>query len=178
MYAYHTKRETYYMSSELPDESVGVARKRRRASTAIKHSLRAVVNQVSLLNRQVCLRVDLKEVDMDCLEAIAQHGPLSPSTLARRAGLHPATVTGILDRLERGGWVVRERDPSAADRRAITVRALRDRNAELFGHYAGMNDAMDELCATYTDAELEVIADFLDRTAGAGHNATEELAGD
>jgi DNA-binding MarR family transcriptional regulator len=40
---------------------------------------------------------------------------LSPSVLARRAGLHPATMTGILDRLERGRWITRDRDrPTAA----------------------------------------------------------------
>ena len=48
---------------------------------------------------------------------------------------HPATITGILDRLERGRWVARERDPT--DRRAVVVRALRDRNAELFHLYSG-----------------------------------------
>jgi MarR family len=41
-----------------------------------------------------------------CLDLITRHGPLSPSAPARRAGLHPATMTGILDRLERGGWVI------------------------------------------------------------------------
>jgi DNA-binding MarR family transcriptional regulator len=85
-------------------------------------------------------------------------------------------MTGILDRLERGGWVARERDPS--DRRAVVVRALRDRNAELMRLYSGMNASMDKICAEYGDAELELLADFLHRTANAGGRATEELAGD
>jgi hypothetical protein len=74
--------------------------------------------------------------------------------------------------------VTRERDPDAADRRAVAVRALRDRNAELFRLYAGMNSSMDEICARYSDAELHLIADFLRRTSGAGRDATEELARD
>jgi DNA-binding MarR family transcriptional regulator len=105
-----------------------------------------------------------------------RHGPLNPSALARHAGLHPATITGILDRLERGGWVARERDPS--DRRAVVVRALRDRNAELFRLYAGMDTAMDQLCASYGDDELQLLADFLHRTTNAGRTATDQLARD
>jgi DNA-binding MarR family transcriptional regulator len=146
-------------------------------TTAIKESMRDLNNQLSLLNHQVGAHLDLKDVDLDCLEIIGRHGPLSPSALARRAGLHPATMTGILDRLQRGGWIARERDPDASDRRAVAVRALRDRNPELFRLYAGMNTSMDEICAGYADTELELIADFLRRTTNAGRNATDELAG-
>jgi DNA-binding MarR family transcriptional regulator len=149
---------------------------RRRATVALKESLRDLRNQLSLLNHQVGAHLALKDVDLDCLELITRHGPLSPSALARRAGLHPATMTGILDRLQKGGWIVRERDPDAADRRAIAVRAVRDRNAELFRLYAGMNGALDELCAGYSEAELELIAGFLRRATAAGHTAPGELA--
>jgi hypothetical protein len=41
-----------------------------------------------------------------------------------------------------------------------------------------MNTALDEICAEYTDAELELIVDFLRRTTGAGRSAAEELADD
>ncbi|KAA2255227.1 MarR family transcriptional regulator [Solihabitans fulvus] len=153
-------------------------RRRRRSTVAVKESLRELRNQLSLLNHQVGARLALKDVDLDCLELIVAHGPLSPSALARRAGLHPATMTGILDRLQRGGWVVRERDPEAADRRAVTVRAVRDRNGELFRLYSGMNTAMDGICAEYTDDELELLADFLRRTTDAGRVATDELTAD
>jgi DNA-binding MarR family transcriptional regulator len=161
-----------YESSEGGDAK----RRRRRSTAAIKKSLRELSIQLSLLNHHVGTHLDLKDVDLDCLDLIARHGPLSPSALARRAGLHPATMTGILDRLERGGWVARDRDPS--DRRAVVVRALRDRNAELVRLYSGMNTSMDQICAGYGDTELELLADFLRRTANAGRSAADELAAD
>ena len=149
---------------------------RRRLTASIKQSLRALSIQLSLLNHQVGARAGLNDVDLDCLDQIARHGPLRPRSLAQRAALHPATVTGILDRLERGGWVVRERDP--ADRRAVRVRGLRDRSAELVRLYAGMNSSMSGICDGYGAAELAVLADFLGRTAEAAREETERLSGE
>ncbi|WP_377268606.1 MarR family winged helix-turn-helix transcriptional regulator [Peterkaempfera sp. SMS 1(5)a] len=164
--------------NDKPSVETASARQRRRLGVEIKDSLRELSNQLSLLNHQVGGQLGLKDVDFDCLDVIVRHGPLNPSALARRAGLHPATVTGILDRLQRGGWVVRERDPEAADRRAVTVRALPDRQAEVYGLFRGMNSAMDELCDSYSEDELRLLARFLKGTAQAGRTATDELAGD
>ena len=88
------------------------ARRRRRLDREVRASLRDVTVQLSLLNHQVRGQLELKGTDLECLDLISRDGPLSPSALARRAGLHPATMTGILDRLERGGWIARERDPA------------------------------------------------------------------
>lgn len=150
------------------------ARERRRSTTVIKESMRELSIQLSLLNHHVAAHLNLKDIDLGCLDTIARQGPLSPSALARSAGLHPATVTGILDRLERGGWVVRERDPS--DRRAVVVRALRDRNAEIFRLYSGMNASLDQLLAGYSADELDLLTGFLRRTTDAGRAATDDLA--
>ena len=150
------------------------ARRRRRLTNAIKASLRELRNQLSLLNHHVGAHVALKDIDLDCLELLNRHGPLSPSALARKAGLHPATITGILDRLEQGGWVARERDPS--DRRAVVIRVLHDRAGELFRLYAGMNRSLDEIFAGYGDDQLELLADFLRRATDAGQDATARLA--
>jgi DNA-binding MarR family transcriptional regulator len=162
--------------NSILSESADSARRRRRQITAIKESLRELSSQLSLLDHRVSARLDLRDTDLDCLDLVVRHGPLSPSELARRAGLHPATMTGVLDRLERRGWVSRERDPAAADRRGVTVRARRDRSREIFGLYAGMNTLMDQICAGYTDAELRFLAGFLRRTSAAGYEATEQLA--
>jgi DNA-binding MarR family transcriptional regulator len=147
---------------------------RPRVTAAIKRLLRDLRNQLSVLNRQIGARIDLKEIDHDCLDLIAREGPLSPSALAEKAKLHPATMTGVLDRLERAGWVARGRVET--DRRAVLVSARTDQIAAVVSLYAGMNTRVDEICADYTDADLDLIADFLRRVIDAGSSATEELA--
>jgi DNA-binding MarR family transcriptional regulator len=152
------------------------ARLRRRATNVIKASLRDLRIQLALLNHQVGSRLALKDIDLDCLDVLGKHGPLTPSALARQVGLHPATLTGILDRLERAGWIARDRDP--ADRRSVTIRVLPDRTVEILRLYRGMNSAMDEICAGYSEKELEVISDFLQRSAEAGRESIGKLGQD
>jgi DNA-binding MarR family transcriptional regulator len=98
---------------------------------------------------------------------------MGPSALARHAGLHPATMTGVLDRLEKGGWLSRERDPQ--DRRSVVLRIRRERVGEIFSLYSGMNQALDDLCANYTDEQLAIIADFLTRATTEGRTQTKDL---
>jgi DNA-binding MarR family transcriptional regulator len=163
------------MNSKPPKRTEEI-RQRQRLNAEVRDALRELSIQLSLLNHHVSARLQLKDVDLDCLNLIDRHGPLSPSALARRAGLHPATITGILDRLERDGWVTRDRDPS--DRRAVLVRAGRDRNADLMRLLSGMNVSMNKLLAGYDNTELELLADFLRCTANAGQNAADQLADD
>jgi DNA-binding MarR family transcriptional regulator len=161
------------MESILP----GAGPQHGRLNRAVKESLRDLGAQLSLLNHSVGTRLDLKDADLECLDLIGRHGPLSPSALARRAGLHPATMTGILDRLERGGWIDRGRDP--ADRRGVVIQAARGRGAEILRLYlvdSGMNTALDQICAEYNDQDLELLAGFLRRTADAAQTAAERLA--
>jgi DNA-binding MarR family transcriptional regulator len=160
------------MSSVSPERAEEI-RRRQRSSAQVRESLRELRIQLSLLNYRIGSQLDLKDVDLDCLDILDVYGPLSPSALARRAGLHPATMTGVLDRLERGGWLARERD--ASDRRAVVVRILSDRYAELMRFYSPMNRSMNKILARYSDSELEAIADFMRRTVDAGRSATDEL---
>ena len=146
----------------------------RRLANRVKESLRDAALQIALLNHQVGARLKMRDVDFDCLNLLNQHGPLGPGALAKLAGLHPATMTGVLDRLEKAGWATRDRDP--VDRRAVVVRAAPERGREIFELYAGMNGSMDEICADYTIEQLEIIEEFLRRTAAAGRDSTVRLA--
>ena len=160
------------MESVTPERADAI-RRRQQSSTQIRDALRELRIQLALLNYRVGSQLDLKDVDLDCLDILDAHGPLRPTELARRAGLHPATMTGILDRLERGGWIVRERDPS--DRRAVRVQAVRDRYGQLLSLYSGLSQSMNKLLAGYADTELELIADFMSRCVDAGRDANEQF---
>jgi DNA-binding MarR family transcriptional regulator len=161
----------------MRDRAGADGRARRRLSQAIKASLRDVGAQLTRLNHEVGGRLEIRAADLECLDLIGREGPLSPTSLARLTGLHPATLTGILDRLERDRWIARYRDPD--DRRGVVVRAERVRGAEILRLYlveSGMNPALDEILAGYSEPELGVIADFLRRTADAGRAAADRLS--
>ena len=146
---------------------------RSQLNQEIRTALRDVSAQLSLLTRRISGHLDLKDTDLQCLDLIDAQGPLSPSTLARLAGLHPATMTGVIDRLERGGWITRDRDP--VDRRGVLLRALRGRRQDVLRLASGMNAEMARICAGYEDRDLHTIASFLRQTATAGRTAITQL---
>lgn len=156
----------------MSEESEGV-RARRRRVVEVQAGLRDVRMELAALNHRVRTHAGLQDIDLDSLDVIVRHGPLSPSALARHIGVHAATMTGILTRLEKGGWITRAPDP--ADRRAVLLQAAPDRMREIFGLYAGMNAGMERLCEGYSDQELDVIVSFLGQVADAGRQASDDL---
>jgi DNA-binding MarR family transcriptional regulator len=152
------------------------ARARRRRIAEAKQSLRELRIELSVLNHRVGSRSEIKDVDFDCLDVITRHGPISPTTLARRIGVHLATMTGILDRLERGGWIVRDRDQR--DRRAVLIRGVPGKQRDIIELYDGMNSSLDEILDSYSDDQIDLVVDFLRRCTQAGQSATDQLAKD
>jgi DNA-binding MarR family transcriptional regulator len=146
-------------------------RDRRRRETAVLSGLRDLRIELAVLNHRVGTKAELKDLDFDCLDVIARHGPLTPSALAARVGVHVATMTGILNRLEEHGWVTRSR--SDDDRRVVVVASTADRQREIYRMFGGMNARMAEILSGYSDADLATIADFIDRTVSAGRAAAD-----
>jgi len=105
---------------------------------------------------------------MDCLDLIQPPRPLSPSAVARRAGLHPATYRH-LDRLERAGWVAVNATPAEPTR--ITVGRCATATGSCTSFCSEMNSSMDEICTGYDEAQLELVAPPR-RTTEAGRDAT------
>jgi DNA-binding MarR family transcriptional regulator len=97
---------------------------------------------------------------MRCMDVLERVGRLTPGEIATQTGLTSGAVTALLDRLERVGYVRRERD--AADRRRIWVELTdkaRQRAADVYGPLAELMTEYNK----YSDAELRLITRYLER---------------
>jgi DNA-binding MarR family transcriptional regulator len=91
----------------------------------------------------------------------------SPGRLAELTGLKTGTVTGVLDRLEKAGFVRRDRDPH--DRRKVIVTPVAEAVEErLNPRYAGQGGAVTGVLDRFDDAQLAVILDFVRAVGGQG----------
>jgi len=149
------------MSTERKQPTVG------QLTKEIQNGLRQLTARLHQLNDAVGSHLDLQAGDLELLDEIGRLGPMSPRDLVASTGIHPATLTGILDRLERGRWINRSPDPD--DRRKVRVAARFDRAGEILRLYGPMNRAIAKLCASFNPADLAVIRDFLQ---GVGEAAT------
>lgn len=82
-------------------------------------SLRRIIRAVDLHSRSLAGRYDLTGPQLMVLRALALEAPRTVSALADAVQLSQATVTGILDRLERKSLVTRTR--SSEDKRRVMV---------------------------------------------------------
>ncbi len=137
---------------------------RAETAAALDLALRETTGQSILFSQAVAERAGMNSTDLEALDILARLGPITAGRLAELTGLTTGAVTGLIDRLERRGYARREANP--ADRRSVVVRPVME-NAErdLGPSYAAMARAMDELMARYSDAELAVILDFVQRSA-------------
>ena len=131
---------------------------------AIQRSTLRFIAGVVLHNHAVAQRVGLGASDSQLISLLNVHGPLTPGRLAELTGLTTGTVTGVIDRLERGGYVRRERD--TADRRKVLVTPVPESMAALGEHYRHHGEQLDTVLSTRDEAQLRVIADFLAELAG------------
>jgi len=86
-------------------------------------AIRRIIRAVDLHSRRLVEGYGLTGPQLVVLEAVTRRGSVSPSTLARVVHLSQATVTGIVQRLERRGLI--ERTRSTTDRRSVEITPTR-----------------------------------------------------
>lgn len=126
-------------------------------------SLRALSSEIDRLDQAAADRYGLNRTDMRALDIVGRDGPLAPTELARLLGFTTGGVTTVLDRLERAGYVRRRPDPADRRRQVVEITEVTAaRDQEVFGDLIRRTG---DLLATYTDDQLLVIREFLDRTS-------------
>jgi DNA-binding MarR family transcriptional regulator len=146
-----------------------------------RHALRAAVIRASansstlavFFHAAIAEQVGLGPTDEKTLFLLRGLGPLTAGEIAQHTGLTTASVTNLIDRLERKGFVQRVRD--ASDRRRVIVQPNDARLAELDQIFSQVVGTFDGVLDTYDDAQLATIADFLDRAAEYSRNLIATL---
>lgn len=92
-------------------------------------ALRQIIRAVDLHSRRLNEAHGLTGPQLAVLSEIDKSGPIAPSALARSVHLSHATVTGILQRLERRGLA--HRAPCPSDRRSVLISVTEDGHALL-----------------------------------------------
>ena len=119
-------------------------------------------------------RQGVSAIEEKALDLLERDGPLTAGELGEHIGLAPASITGLVDRLERKGLARRARSPRDGRRVLLEVNAEKsEEKAALLGELQG---EMERLFAGYTVKQLETIYHFLTEAARIQKASTDKLA--
>ncbi len=133
------------------------------AEHLVFESLRRIVRSLDVHSRALLREHNLTGPQLSVLKELARHGQAPIGTLAKNTFLGAPTVTGVVDRLQRQGWV--ERGHGRDDRRQVVItiteagRRLLESDRPLFPH--AFCDSLRRL----PEAEQRQICDVLQRVA-------------
>lgn len=136
---------------------------------------RDLSNAVIFFHEAIAAHLDMSAAEWKCLGLLDQHGPSPASRLAELSGFTTGAITGIVDRLERRGYVRRRPHPS--DRRSVIVEPLpvkgfKERVEPIF---ASLLREMSAMQSHYTPKDLRTIAEFMAETTSILRLETAKL---
>jgi DNA-binding MarR family transcriptional regulator len=113
-----------------------------------------------MFHTKVAEQMGLSATDEKCLDlAMRADGPLTAGRIAELSGLSTGAVTGVIDRLERAGFVRRVRDPH--DRRKVLVEVT-GHDLTKFAHlFDTAQKSLVEVLSHFDADELQVIERYL-----------------
>lgn len=125
--------------------------------------------------QEMAQRLGLNVTDLLCFACVLKAGEnlLTAGDLAEHAHVTTGAMTGILNRLERGGFITRVPDPN--DRRRVRVAAVPAAVARVEALYGPYYARLNTLFADYSADEIAVLNDWFTRTTGLALEYIEEL---
>lgn len=109
-----------------------------------------------LFHSRIAEQMGLSGTDHKCLElAMRAKEPLTAGQIAQLSGLSTGAVTGVIDRLERRGFVRRVRDPH--DRRKVLVEVSEIDESRYVHLFQDAVDFTERVLAQFSAEEFDVI---------------------
>jgi DNA-binding MarR family transcriptional regulator len=112
-----------------------------------------------MFHQAVAERLGLNATDHKCLDIARRTEAMTAGALAEHTGLTTGAITGVIDRLERAGFVSRVRD--ANDRRRVLIQPKPDRVRTVAPLLESLDAAWNALCARYNERELAFLNRFM-----------------
>src|SRR6476659_9033510 len=108
-----------------------VSRPKARAALMVEleHAARRSSAQGLMFSQAVAHSVGISSSDLECLDFLNLEGRVTAGRLAEVTGLTTGAITVVVDRLEKAGFVRRERDE--ADRRKVFIATLPENVARI-----------------------------------------------
>ena len=125
-------------------------------------------------NGLVADKVGMGWTDLQALYVLANHGPATPSELAKRVNLTTGSASRMIDRLERAGFV--RRLPDRRDRRRVVIEPIPDAVARVGGMYDQLNELHRRDLVRMTDDELRALVRFMKSATTSTETAIRDLA--
>ena len=113
-------------------------------------------------------RLGVGRTEFRCLDVLSRGTSVTPGQLAQDTGLSTGATTALVDRLEKGGFVRRKRDPN--DRRRVLVQPTKRSIDEVWPLFAGLVTAAKRSISEFRMEELETILRFLERQRNVVHD--------
>ncbi len=137
------------------------------SDSAREETILALINELRLTSANSVMysqatadRARLHSTDMECLDHLLLHGPMTAGRLSELTGLTTGTITALIDRLERAGFVRRERGQH--DRRQVMVVPNMEKvDAELMPITLPLGMAVSHYLRTYSEGDLQKVLTFL-----------------
>ena len=139
---------------------VGPKNRREEAIAALMFASREYSTAAVMFHGAVAERFGLSVTDLKTLDVLQRTGPLTAGDIARHTGLATASVTSLIDRLQKKGLVRRGRDP-AGDRRRVVVSLTPRLEKTIAPLFESLGKLMSARFERYSVAQVEVIRDFL-----------------
>lgn len=111
--------------------------------------------------------------DTKVLDAVRENGQVTPKRLGELVGLAPASITGVLDRLEERGLVERAEHPS--DGRRILIRVADGLAERLWPLYAPLSNGLKGVFQARTVEELQVLVTVFEQIAALQNRLAADL---
>lgn len=137
----------------------------RRADllTDLSLAARHYTASYALFNQALADYFGMHPTDVQCLNLLSlERGPVTTGRIADLTGLTTGSATRLVDRLERAGYVTRERDPG--DRRRVLVTTVPGRMAEFGRVWGGLSGGWWRMFDDYDDDQLAVLLTHMRRT--------------